>query len=309
MEILGKSQCKEKYKLTEKWFSALLIEGYFTKLERNKYALVKPFNLYEFKESYRLAKIEKIRKSNIEHAKSLSPEEKKKISKVLSDAQKKYFSDINNRKKHQERQKQVMGSEKIRKKISKSKIEFWRTVSEENRLKFKNTISNAVKRSWSDSATRKNRIEGLREAYAKRKEDIIRKINRTKAINGTYCTSIPANDCIRTLLNKGYTLELEKPYPGTDTLHCDIYIKELDMWIELHFFWTHGKMPFDNSNPEHLQILENYRCKHTAQYDCAVYTWSYLDVKKKKLAEKHNLNYHCFYTMKSFNEFLIQNNI
>ena len=71
---------------------------------------------------------------------------------------------------------------------------------------------------------------------------------------------------------------------------CDFYIPELDYFIELQGYYTHGKHPFDPNSNEDLQLIEYYKNKYGE--DCQPITiWSIKDVEKRDCAKKHNLNF------------------
>lgn len=71
---------------------------------------------------------------------------------------------------------------------------------------------------------------------------------------------------------------------------CDFYIPELDYFIELQGYYTHGKHPFDPNSNEDLQLIEYYKKKYGE--DCQSITiWSIKDVEKRDCAKRNNLNF------------------
>ena len=71
---------------------------------------------------------------------------------------------------------------------------------------------------------------------------------------------------------------------------CDFYIPELDYFIELQGYYTHGKHPFDPNSNEDLQLIEYYKNKYGE--DCQPITiWSIKDVEKRECAKRNNLNF------------------
>lgn len=71
---------------------------------------------------------------------------------------------------------------------------------------------------------------------------------------------------------------------------CDFYIPELDYFIELQGYYTHGKHPFDPNSNEDLQLIEYYKKKYGE--DCQPITiWSIKDVEKRECAKRNNLNF------------------
>lgn len=71
---------------------------------------------------------------------------------------------------------------------------------------------------------------------------------------------------------------------------CDFYIPELDYFIELQGYYTHGNHPFDPNSNEDLQLIEYYKKKYGE--DCQPITiWSIKDVEKRNCAKRNNLNF------------------
>lgn len=71
---------------------------------------------------------------------------------------------------------------------------------------------------------------------------------------------------------------------------CDFYIPELDYFIELQGYYTHGNHPFDPNSNEDLQLIEYYKNKYGE--DCQPITiWSIKDVEKRECAKRNNLNF------------------
>lgn len=79
---------------------------------------------------------------------------------------------------------------------------------------------------------------------------------------------------------------------------CDFYIKSIDRFIELNACWTHGGRPFDPTNEECCQKLDFWKekAKESKYYQNAIYTWTDLDVRKRNIALKNNLNIEFIYS-------------
>lgn len=80
---------------------------------------------------------------------------------------------------------------------------------------------------------------------------------------------------------------------------CDFYIKSEDKYIELHGNWTHGGRPFDESDESCIKQLNEWKekAKTSKYYQNAIYTWTDLDVRKRKFAQENNLNYEVIYNV------------
>ena len=84
-----------------------------------------------------------------------------------------------------------------------------------------------------------------------------------------------------------------KEYP----FHCDFYIPELNLYIEYQGFWTHGNEPFDESNKEHIKIIEKWKVKNTIQYNKAIDDWTRRDPLKRQTAKENGLNWIEFFNI------------
>lgn len=136
----------------------------------------------------------------------------------------------------------------------------------------------------------------------------IKKQYKTKKENGTFHTSDPEDEGYLKLLTKfpdaihHYTIDKRYPF------ECDYYIPSLDLFIECHYFWTHGDQkynchePFDKNSSKHQKMLQRWKDKNTKFYDNAIKVWTYYDPLKLETFNKNNLNYKIFYTEKEFNE-------
>ena len=90
-------------------------------------------------------------------------------------------------------------------------------------------------------------------------------------------TSFPSLEC-------EYTDESRYPY------HCDFYIPERDMFIELNAFWTHQPEEgwYNEKSSVHRSMREELKNKFP---NWSPMSWWTSDVKKRKTAKKNNLNY------------------
>ena len=138
-----------------------------------------------------------------------------------------------------------------------------------------------------------------------RSPEMRQKINETKRRNGTFNTSKPEEDSYVLLCNEFSKENVIRQYRSEKyPFNCDFYIKSLDLYIECNFSWTHGKHWFDENNEEDLKILNKWKEKGTKYYLNAIYTWTKLDVKKRKIAEENNLNYIIFWKFNEIKQWL-----
>ena len=126
------------------------------------------------------------------------------------------------------------------------------------------------------------------------------KIYQTKKKNHSFNTSKP-EQLTKELLHQKFNEVLAQYKDLRYPFNCDFYIKELDLFIECNYHWTHYIEPYNKNNIEHQKIVELWKSKHTKFYDNAIETWTKRDIEKLECFKKNNLNYKIFY---SFEEFL-----
>ncbi len=78
-----------------------------------------------------------------------------------------------------------------------------------------------------------------------------------------------------------------------------LYIKNLDLYIECNFTWTHNYKPFKNS-VEDLIELEKLKNKNTQYYNSAINVWTKRDPLKLRTFKQNKLNYKIFYRIEQF---------
>lgn len=78
----------------------------------------------------------------------------------------------------------------------------------------------------------------------------------------------------------------------------DFYVPSKKLYIDLNESWTHGSMPFTNSKKCKKQ-LEVWKEKSVNSdfFKKAIYTWTDLDVRKRKLAKQLKMNRLEFYSV------------
>lgn len=176
-------------------------------------------------------------------------------------------------------------------------------------------IDKARKNSHTPEAIQKQKLTNLKRYGVEctfQREDVIEKsrseeakLKRRQTLhkNGTYGKSQAEDRCydlIKSIFPNAIHQYTSDVYP----FQCDIYIPELDLYIECHFFWTHGGHFFDSNNPEDLATVELWKSKHTDFYDCAIQNWTVRDLEKHEYAHKNNLNYLVCWSEEEFNNYI-----
>lgn len=85
--------------------------------------------------------------------------------------------------------------------------------------------------------------------------------------------------------------------------HCDFYVPEIKLYIEIQGHWTHGKQPYRN-NIKCNMILDEWisKAKYSNYFKSAINTWTKRDVLKRSIAINNKLNWIEFFSEKEFND-------
>lgn len=129
-----------------------------------------------------------------------------------------------------------------------------------------------------------------------RTSEVQEKIIATKKKNGSFGSS---------KAEKHFYAEVLKYFPNAKNnyrtekyqYNCDVYIPEIDLYIELNYFWTHCNHEFDENNIDDINRL-NYlkeRSKPGNMYEAAINVWTISDKAKIQTAKDNNLNYLVFW--------------
>ena len=75
--------------------------------------------------------------------------------------------------------------------------------------------------------------------------------------------------------------------------HCDFYLPDYDLYIEINNYWAHGKHFYDENNQKDVDLLNKWKNHSNDPRDLyvqAYYTWL-KDIEKRDCAIKNYLNY------------------
>ena len=132
--------------------------------------------------------------------------------------------------------------------------------------------------------------------------EIIRKITNTKSKKGSRSAlEIKLELALKERDIKYITDYKEDRYP----YHCDFYLPDSDLFIEIHNWWMHNNHIFDINNSKDIEILNDWKikAKSSLQYKRAVDIWL-LDSKKYNCALNNNLNYIILWNKHDINTFI-----
>ena len=150
------------------------------------------------------------------------------------------------------------------------------------------------------------------DAYAKTEEgrkklsisikskEVQDKRNRSMKLHKSYKIS-KIEQQFKEYLEQNYSNDFEYQYRSEMyPFNCDFYIKSLDLYIEIQGTWQHNNHPFNENNQNDVNKLNIWnernnefinKGKNKNLYQNAIYVWSELDPKKRKIAQDNNLNY------------------
>lgn len=186
-------------------------------------------------------------------------------------------------------------------KVSKSIKHMWENLSEEDKQS-RESHRAATRATWTEEKIQKYKKHMSDSAKKERATRSLEQYKlssnkgfKTRKLKGNVNTSNQEEILFNLLLEKypGYTIYRNYIDKERYPFHCDFYIKELDLFIELNAHWTHGGKPFDPSDQDCLNQLNNWeqKSKNSNFYKIAIDVWTNKDVEKLRVAKTNNLNY------------------
>jgi hypothetical protein len=136
--------------------------------------------------------------------------------------------------------------------------------------------------------------------HAMQHPEVIDKMWKTKIEKGSCRTSNIEESFYKELLKRFSHVKRQyktKEYP----FFCDFFVEDINTYIEINYYYTHGGFPFDESNIEHIQIFQKLQQNGSEEI---LKIWSGSDVLKQKTAQKNNLNYVMLYNDQEINDWL-----
>ena len=150
-------------------------------------------------------------------------------------------------------------------------------------------------------------------------KDFQEKRNNTLLKNNTWRSSKDEQYIYNELIK--YFNDIKQQYSSdVYPFASDFYISSLNLYIEYQGSDLHGFHPFTNSEKDKIEleklkqkseIIKQKTGKNKSRYDNRIYTWTDLDVRKRKIAKENNLNFIEFWNLNEFNNWLekyIKNN-
>lgn len=88
---------------------------------------------------------------------------------------------------------------------------------------------------------------------------------------------------------------------------CDMYVPELDLFIEYNGFCTHNNHKFDVNLKEDINTLNEWKEKYKnghLMYKSMINTWTKRDPLKRKIAKENKLNFKEIWSIEEFKKYL-----
>lgn len=85
------------------------------------------------------------------------------------------------------------------------------------------------------------------------------------------------------------------PHDARYPYNCDLYVKSLDLFIELNFYFVHGRHWFDENDHDDLLRLQHLQESDKLKNKKAAKVWTVEDVAKRKKAAESGIKYLVFW--------------
>lgn len=161
------------------------------------------------------------------------------------------------------------------------------------------------------SDANKNKIPWNKGLHYKLSEETVKQAKEkeiaSKKLKNNFSSSVAEDNFYLQLLNYFLPDQIVRQYFDIDRypFNCDFYITPLDLFIEINLNWTHGFMPYNETDVFCIEQLTQWKQKaeKSDYYKNAIYTWTDLDVRKRKTVEQNNLLFVSLYNETEINEF------
>ena len=134
-------------------------------------------------------------------------------------------------------------------------------------------------------------------------EEAKQKRIETKRKNHTFNTSKPEEELYLYIKEKFPLVKRQYKDKERYPYNCDFYIPELDYFIELQGYYTHGRHPYDPNSIKDQTLVERYKERYGPNCQ-AITIWTIKDVEKRECAKIHNLNFKEVWTLQEGKEFI-----
>lgn len=185
-------------------------------------------------------------------------------------------------------------------KIKKTKLERY---GDENYVNMEKNINTCLSKYGSEYYLSSNERK-------KRNTEFINKTLETKKKNKNYSSSKAESIIYNKLFHyfkKIICQYKSKEYPFA----CDFYIPEINTYIEYNGYYTHHTHPFNkndindiNELNKLIELNKKHKKPNKNLYYSKIKTWTEVDIKKREIAIKNNLNFLELFTIFDIDNFL-----
>ena len=137
-------------------------------------------------------------------------------------------------------------------------------------------------------------------------EEIKNKKIETRRKHNTFNTSKPEEELFLYIKDKFPTVIRQYNKDKRYLFDCDFYIPELDYFIELNGFCSHGDHPFNSNNEDDIDKLNTWKLKskNHPMYKNMIKVWTIKDPEKRECARRNNLNFKEVWSLEEGKEFI-----
>lgn len=193
-----------------------------------------------------------------------------------------------------------MYSDEIKDKMKQTCLERYSTEysfqSENNKIKSKETM---LKKYGVDhnSKMAKNKRKFVERTHT---EEVNKKRHNTRKSTGWI-----KNKVEKYFISK-LTVDFEHNYKSElYPYHCDFYLPDYDLYIEINNYWTHGKCFYDENNQADVELMNKWKSRSTTDNDtyARAIRNRYRDLEKRDCVIKGNLNYVVLWNIEQIDKF------
>ena len=174
-----------------------------------------------------------------------------------------------------------------------------------------NEYSRKIKKLKASYSSSYSKTDTFKEQLNSQNKERVNKIFSTKKKNNTSNSSNIEEQFSQYLSEQNYIF-IRNYYSKQYPYHCDFYLSDYDLYIEIQGNWTHGKHPFNKNDKDDLNIVELWKSKKSNYYNKAINDWTQKDPLKRETAKNNNLNYLEIFSndieivIKTFEEYLLK---
>jgi hypothetical protein len=165
-----------------------------------------------------------------------------------------------------------------------------------------NKIKEKLKQTWLRKYGVDNYAKLTHNIYTFTEEAKQKRIE-TKRKNHTFNTSKPEEELYLYIKERFPLVKRQYKDKNRYSYNCDFYIPNLDYFIELQGYYTHGKELYNPNSIKHQVLIQRYKERYGP--NCQPITiWTIKDVEKRNCAKDHNLKFKEVWNLQEGKEFI-----